>query len=119
MYVGLAYTAGDHRMLVATAMTEAFTEGLTDAAFITYLSGLCSTAYTATQYALLSSLAAVASRTVGGLSGFVAGALGWPLFYTFTASVILPSILVMVYLVGSKDVRKVQGAALDPLNAEP
>ena len=99
MYVGLAYTAGDHRMLVGTAMTEAFTEGLTDAAFITYLSGLCSVAYTATQYALLSSLAAVASRTIGGLSGFVASAVGWPAFYTLTAAAILPSICVMLVLV--------------------
>jgi PAT family beta-lactamase induction signal transducer AmpG len=99
MYVALAGAAGDQRMLVSTAMVEAFTEGLTDAAFITYLSGLCNVAYTATQFALLTSLAAVASRTVGGLSGFIAGALGWRLFYTFTATAILPSLLVMLYLV--------------------
>ena len=99
MYVGLAYTAGNHRMLVGTAMTEAFTEGLTDAAFITYLSSLCSVAYTASQYALLSSLAAVASRTVSGLSGFVAQAVGWPIYYTLTATAILPSICVMIVLV--------------------
>jgi PAT family beta-lactamase induction signal transducer AmpG len=98
MYVGLAYSAGDQRMLVGTAMVEAFTEGLTDAAFITYLSGLCAVAYTATQFALLTSLAAVASRTVGGLSGFIAAALGWKLFYAFTATAILPALLVMLYL---------------------
>ncbi len=99
MYVALAGAAGDQRMLVGTAMVEAFTEGLTDAAFITYLSGLCNVAYTATQFALLTSLAAVASRTVGGLSGFIAAALGWKLFYGFTATAILPSLLVMLYLV--------------------
>ena len=38
------------------------------------LSGLCSVAFTATQYALLTSLAAIALRTVGGLSGFLAEA---------------------------------------------
>jgi PAT family beta-lactamase induction signal transducer AmpG len=99
MYVALAGAPGDQRMLVGTAMVEAFTEGLTDAAFITYLSGLCNVAYTATQFALLTSLAAVASRTVGGLSGFIAAALGWKLFYTFTATAILPAMLVMLYLV--------------------
>ena len=60
MYVVLAYSAGEHHVLYATVVIEAFAEGMADAAFITYLSGLCSVAFTATQYALLSSLAAIA-----------------------------------------------------------
>ena len=63
-------SAGERHVLFATVVTEAFAEGMADAAFITYLSGLCSPGFTATQYALLSSLAAIALRTVGGLSGF-------------------------------------------------
>ena len=98
MYVGLAYSAGDHRVLFATALVEALSEGLADAAFITYLSGLCIGAFTATQYALLSSLAAVASRTIGGLSGFLAAGTGWSVFYTLTALATVPSMLVMLYL---------------------
>ena len=81
MYLLLASSAGEHHVLYATVMTEAFAEGMADAAFITYLSGLCSVAFTATQYALLSSLAAIALRTVGGLSGFMAADLGWTRFY--------------------------------------
>ena len=72
LYFALADSAGDVTMLLTKVVTEAFAEGMADAAFITYLSGLCSIAFTATQYALLSSLAAVALRTVGGLSGFLA-----------------------------------------------
>jgi len=99
MYVALAASAGNRHMLFATSLVEALSEGLADAAFITYLSGLCAMAFTATQYALLTSLAAVASRTVGGLSGFIAERLGWIEFYTFTAFATVPSMLVMVYLI--------------------
>ncbi|WP_227306176.1 AmpG family muropeptide MFS transporter [Acidisoma cellulosilyticum] len=98
MYVLLSYSAGSHHMLTATAVVESFAEGLADAAFLTYLSSLCSLAHTATQYALLSSIAALASRTVGGLSGFMVPTLGWHGFYVMTALATLPSIAVMVYL---------------------
>jgi MFS transporter, PAT family, beta-lactamase induction signal transducer AmpG len=98
MYVVLAYSAGEHHVLYATVVIEAFAEGMADAAFITYLSGLCSPAFTATQYALLSSLAAVALRTVGGLSGFAAEALGWKLFYTATLFAAVPAMLIMLHL---------------------
>ncbi len=98
MYVLLAYSAGNHHVLMATSAVESFTEGLADAAFITYLSGLCSRAYTATQYALLSSVAALALRTVGGVSGFLAAAAGWKLFYSLTTFAAFPAMGVMIYL---------------------
>jgi PAT family beta-lactamase induction signal transducer AmpG len=98
MYVLLAYSAGEHHVLFGTVVTEAFAEGMADAAFITYLSGLCSVAFTATQYALLSSLAAIALRTVGGLSGFLAAAAGWKLFYTLAMFAALPAMGLMLVL---------------------
>ncbi len=98
MYLLLAVSAGERHVLFGTVITEAFAEGMADAAFITYLSGLCSPAFTATQYALLSSLAAIALRTVGGLSGFLAQATGWLLFYTLTMFAALPAMLLMLRL---------------------
>ncbi len=98
MYLLLATSAGERHILFLTVITEAFAEGMADAAFITYLSGLCSPAFTATQYALLSSLAAIALRTVGGLSGFLAQATGWTLFYTITMFAALPAMLLMLRL---------------------
>ena len=96
MYLLLASSAGEHHVLYATVVTESFAEGMADAAFITYLSGLCSVAFTATQYALLSSLAAIALRTVGGLSGFLAAAIGWTPFYAVCMFAALPAMLVML-----------------------
>ncbi len=54
---------------MAKVVLEGFAEAMADAAFITFLSSLCAPGYSATQYALLSSLAALPLRTVGGLSG--------------------------------------------------
>ncbi|MBV8456116.1 MAG: MFS transporter [Acetobacteraceae bacterium] len=98
MYLLLATSAGERHILFLTVVSEAFAEGMADAAFITYLSGLCSPAFTATQYALLSSLAAIALRTVGGLSGFLAQATGWTLFYAITIFAALPAMLLMLRL---------------------
>ena len=98
MYVWLSVSPGEHLLLYGTVVTEAFLQGLADAAFVTYLSSLCSAAYTATHYALLTSIAALASHTVGGLSGFLAHALGWPSFYTMAMFAALPGMLLMVVL---------------------
>jgi PAT family beta-lactamase induction signal transducer AmpG len=98
MYLLLASSAGEHHVLYGTVMAEAFAEGMADAAFITYLSGLCSVAFTATHYALLSSLAAIALRTVGGLSGFMAQGLGWTRFYALAMFAALPAMLLMMRL---------------------
>jgi PAT family beta-lactamase induction signal transducer AmpG len=76
-----------------------------DMAFLTYISALCSTAYTATQYALLSSLAAVAFHTLGGLSGYAAEALGYRLFFIATILAGLPALALLL------QIRRTVGAA--------
>ena len=98
MYVWLSVSAGDHGVLYGTVATEAFAQGMADAAFITYLSGLCSMAFTATHYALLSSLAALTVHTLGGFSGVLAEGLGWTWFYTLCAFAALPAMLLMLRL---------------------
>lgn len=98
LYFALAVSGGDTRILLMKIVLESFAEAMADAAFLTYLSSLCSTAFTATQYALLSSLAAVGLRTIGGFSGILAQALGWERFYAMTIFAALPAMLLMVSL---------------------
>ena len=98
LYFALAVSGGNIDILLAKIVLESFAEAMADAAFLTYLSSLCSTAFTATQYALLSSLAAVGLRTIGGLSGYFAKALGWEWFYAMTIFAALPAMLLMVSL---------------------
>ena len=98
MYVWLTLSPGDHAVLYATVVTEAFAGGLATAAFLAYLSGLTSPAHTATQFALLTSVAPLASRTVGGFSGFLVTAVGWPAFYTLAMLASLPAMLLMLVI---------------------
>jgi PAT family beta-lactamase induction signal transducer AmpG len=98
MYLLLAVSAGEHHVLFATVTTEAFAQGMADAAFITYLSGLCSREFTATHYALLSSLAAIAVHTIGGVSGVLAARMGWVAFYALCMFAALPSMGLMLVL---------------------
>ncbi len=98
MYFALAVSGGDWRILVAKIAIENVAEGMADAAFITYLSGLCSQRFTATQYALLSSLSAVGLRTLGSQSGRLVEALGWVPFYALTIFAAVPAMLIMLWL---------------------
>lgn len=66
--------------------------------FIAFLSSLTSPRYTATQYALFSSLFALTGKTLEGFSGFVSHATGYPLFFIYTASLSLPGLLLLLWL---------------------
>lgn len=98
LYFALAASGGDGRILIAKVVLENIAEGMADVAFISYLSSLCAPRFTATQYALLSSLAAVPLRTLGGASGWIAQALGWEAFYGVTVLAALPAMLIMLRL---------------------
>jgi PAT family beta-lactamase induction signal transducer AmpG len=98
MYVALAHAGHDLPMLWAQVGVENFTDGMADAAFLAYLSSLTNRSFSATQYALLSSLAAFASRTLGGGSGYLAAAMGWPDFFLLTTAAALPAMLIMLWL---------------------
>jgi PAT family beta-lactamase induction signal transducer AmpG len=93
------YSAGrDMPMLYAQVGVENFTDGLADAAFVTYLTALTNRAFSATQYALLSSLAAVPLRFLGGWSGQLAEAMGWHNFFLLTTAAALPALCIMLWL---------------------
>ncbi len=71
--------------------------GLAGSAFIAYLSGLTNTAYTATQYALFSSLMTLPGKFLGGFSGQVVEAVGYPVFFLYTSALGLPALLLVLY----------------------
>ena len=72
--------------------------GFAGCAFIAYLSGLTNTAYTATQYALFSSIFTLPGKVLGGASGYVSEALDWPGFFLYTSALGLPALLLIVWL---------------------
>jgi len=75
--------------------------GVAGTALIAYLSSLTSATYTATQYALFSSIYALPGKLLMGTSGFVVDAVGYPWFFVYTSSLGLPA-LVMLYFLGTK-----------------
>ena len=99
LYFLLAYSGGNPEILIAKVVLENFAETMADAAFLSFLSSLCAPGYTATQYALLSSIAVIPLRTVGGFSGFLAQAMGWIPFYALTIFAAVPAMLIMLVLV--------------------
>ncbi|WP_207480300.1 AmpG family muropeptide MFS transporter [Arenibaculum pallidiluteum] len=99
MFVLLAHAGPEIPWLIATVLVENVSGGMGTAAFVAYLSSLCNAAYTATQYALLSSLAALGLHSVAATSGLAAEQLGWPGFFTLSAALALPALLVLTVLV--------------------
>lgn len=72
--------------------------GLAGSAFIAYLSGLANRAYTATQYALFSSLMLLPAKFIGGFSGVVVDSFGFVNFFIYSAAIGIPAILLILYL---------------------
>jgi PAT family beta-lactamase induction signal transducer AmpG len=85
-------------LLGVTISVENLASGMGSAAFVAYLSSLCNVQYTATQYALLSSLAATGRTLLSSTSGFVVEALGWALFFVFSTVAAVPGIVLLVWL---------------------
>jgi len=98
MYALQAMVGHDVLMLAATIGIENFTGGMGSAAFVAYLSGLCNVAYTATQYALLSSLAAVGRTTLSAGGGWLSLQLDWVLFFAATTLAALPGIAMAIWV---------------------
>ncbi len=92
LYLMLMATGPQEWALTLKITCEFFAMSCADMAFLTYISALCSSAYTATQYALLSALAALAFHTLGGLAGYLAEALGYQVFFATTMLVSLPAL---------------------------
>jgi len=91
---------GGHRLayLALCVIVENLTGAMAGAALVGYLSSLCSPAFTATQYALLSSLASVGRTLVASSSGLLAEKLGWVPFFLITTVVTVPALLLLVWI---------------------
>jgi MFS transporter, PAT family, beta-lactamase induction signal transducer AmpG len=89
-----------HRVgyLALCVTVEQLTSSMAAAALIAYLSSLCSSAFTATQYALLSSLASLGHNVVASSSGALAEALGWAPFFALTSVASVPGLLLLVWV---------------------
>jgi len=98
MYAALAVAGHDKLMLTLSIGLENVTGGLGAAAFTTYISRLCNLRFTATQFALLSSLAAVARTMLAANGGWLSERYGWVNFFTLATFAGLPALVVLLWL---------------------
>jgi PAT family beta-lactamase induction signal transducer AmpG len=86
-------------MLTVAIVTENFTGAIGTVIFVAYLSALCrNPLHTATQYALLTALAAVGRTYLSAGAGYVAAATGWAWFFAVCALVGMPGLLLLAFL---------------------
>ena len=92
-------------MLLAVVISaDNLSGGLATSAFIAYLSSLTNVAYTATQYALFSSLMTLLPKFLGGFSGVIVDANGYVFFFVYAALVGIPAILLVLYLMQKSNI---------------
>ena len=82
--------------LVIAISCDNFAGSFCGTALIAYMSGLTGAGFSATQYALLSSLYALPGKLVGGISGFMVAAWGYPAFFAMTSAIAIPVIALLI-----------------------
>ncbi len=80
-------------LLTLIIALENFTSGMATAALVAYISSLCNVMYTATQYALLSSIMSLARDLFSATSGILAQNVSWAMFFAISSMFCLPGLL--------------------------
>jgi PAT family beta-lactamase induction signal transducer AmpG len=86
-------------MLAVTISIENLTAGMATTAFIAYLSSLCNIAYTATQFALFTSLMNVTRTVFASGGGWLADHMDWSVYFLLTTFAAMPGLVVLVWLI--------------------
>lgn len=102
MYAALVVSGHDLGMLTLSIAIENVTGGMGSAAFVVYLSQLCNLSFTATQYALLSSLAAFGRTVLASSGGWIADRIDWIPFFLLSTAAGLPGLLLLLWLMRRK-----------------
>ena len=114
----LAVMGPDLSLLAVTISADNLVGGLAGSVFIAYLSSLTNTAYTATQYALFSSLMTLPGKFLGGFSGLVVEAQGYFAFFIYSALIGVPAVLMVLYLIRTANADQSQVRRLPAKDAE-
>lgn len=97
-YVALDAAGHDPLMLAVSAASEDLTGGMAGTAFVAFISNLTRAPYTATQFALLSSLEALGRSLLSAPGGRLSQAVGWTPFFLVTTIITLPALALLHWL---------------------
>jgi PAT family beta-lactamase induction signal transducer AmpG len=98
MYAAQAIAGHDVQFLYFTIGIENLSGGMGSSAFVAYLSVLCNTAYTGTQFALFTSFMAFGRTLLSASSGWVVEMMGWFDFFLISTIVALPGLLLLIWM---------------------
>lgn len=98
LYIPLYYVGHNIGFLMLTISVENLCSGMATTAIIAFMSILCNQGYTATQYALLSSLPGFARDVFASTSGHILEATSWPVFFGWSSFLALPGVILCWYL---------------------
>jgi len=98
LFAFAAHLGHDLGGLALAVGADSFSGGVAGAALVAYLSSLCRGAYTATQYALLTSLMAAGRTGLASGAGWLAARLDWATFFSVTALLAAPGLLLLLWI---------------------
>lgn len=98
MFAAQAIIGYDVQFLTLTIIAENISGGMGSAAMVAYITSLCNINYSATHYAILSSIATVGRTVLSTPSGYIVSFIGWVPFFIFTTLISIPGIILVYYL---------------------
>jgi len=98
LFAWLAVSDASIKLLIIVITADNISSGFAGAAFVVYLSGLTSVKFTATQYALFSSIMLFIPKLIAGYSGSWVDAIGYSNFFMVTALLGVPVLLLILWL---------------------
>jgi PAT family beta-lactamase induction signal transducer AmpG len=98
LYLLMAQNPGQTWAFVATLSGDNFAQGFAGPVLVAFMSGLVNRSFTATQYALLSSLANLPGKLIGGMSGFLVKDSGYAALFVISTVSIVPTLIVLALL---------------------
>ena len=99
LFAVMAGMGNDIRMLIAVISADNLSAGIASAAFVAYLASLTNSTFTATQYALFSSIMLLLPKLLAGYSGVFVETVGYTYFFIGTAVMGLPALVLIVLVV--------------------
>jgi PAT family beta-lactamase induction signal transducer AmpG len=97
-YYGLSLSGRNHAFMTAAVITENFGLGLVTGVMTAYLMSMCNRRFTATQFALLSSLMAASRDILVAPAGKIIEATSWPSFFLITVAMAIPPLLLLPFI---------------------
>jgi PAT family beta-lactamase induction signal transducer AmpG len=108
-YLLMAQHPGEQWAFFATITADNLSQGFAGTVLVAFLAGLVDVRFTATQYALLVSLANLPGKVVGGFSGFIVEASSYTAFFVISAASVVPTLLLLAWLWRRIDDRQGEG----------